>query len=347
MSQWQLERAEPMFKCIAVCGFLPFAGAVSAHWEALYDFRVSLRLSVDDARLWGPCHGSDGCTSGLGALWRFGWSHSDERIRNYDKRWSTYFDVDGDPIGLAAERAALALFRRGDLKPLEQAAVIQFSRKYLSSDAAYASNNGRCGDAIWHRRIGIAVGEPPLGVQVIAADGRPLKQETEQVSRWACQNSSVSVDVKRGAFTVDSPLTQGAFLRSGDVSLSGLSFGVKGCFATVWMTSLDSRPLNDSKHILVSHLTESLNSGATFADETRTVMTALGHVPHLMRRGSADCRLTVAAGDYRLYALASNGSRLSELPCRLKDGKLCFTLDVCAVPGTATCCYEIVRVEDS
>ena len=282
-----------------------------------------------------------------GALWRFGWSHSDERIRNYDKRWSTYFDVDGDPIGLAAERAALALFRRGDLKPLEQAAVIQFSRKYLSSDAAYASDNGRCGDAIWHRRIGIAVGEPPLGAKIIAVDGKPLKQGAELVSGWACQNPSVRVDVKRGVFAVDSPLTQGAFLRSGDASLSGLSFGVKGCFATVWTTSLDGRPLNDSKHILVSHLTESLNSDAAFTDETRTVMTAFGHVPHLMRRGSADCRLTVAAGEYRLYALASNGSRLSELPCCLRDGELCFTLDVCAVPGTATCCYEIVRAEET
>ena len=267
-----------------------------------------------------------------GALWRFAWSHSAERIRSYDEQWSKFFDVNGDPIGLASERAALALFRRGDLKPLEKATAVRFSREYLDTDAAYATSNGQCGDLAWYRRIGIVLGDSP-------SDALTTVTEDER------RASAVKIDARRGVFAVDTPQTQGAFVRSGDVSLSSLSFGVKDCFATVWATSLDGRPLNDSKRILVSHLTDVLNSETAFSDKTRTVMTSFGHVPHLMRRGRADCSLSATTGAYHLYALAPNGERVAELQASLENGRLIFTLDVGSVPGTATCCYELVRTD--
>ena len=278
-------------------------------------------------------------------LWRFAWSHSAERIRNHDGQGSAFFDMAGDPIGLASERAALALFRRGDLKPLEKATAVRFSREYLDTDAAYASRNGQCGDLAWYRRIGIVLGDSPFDARTMAEDGQTRIRVADLVTEEERRASAVKADIGKGVFTVDTPLTQGAFVRSGDVSLSSLSFGVRDCFATVWATSLDGRPLNDSNRILVSHLTDVLNSETAFSDKTRTVMTSFGHVPHLMRRGRVDCSLAVTAGTYHLYALAPNGERAAELPTSLENGRLIFSLDVGSVPGTATCCYEIVRTD--
>jgi hypothetical protein len=52
-------------------------------------------------------------------LWRFAWSHSRDGIVKPGRQMG-YFDVAGDPLALAAERAGLCLFLRRDLEPLEE-----------------------------------------------------------------------------------------------------------------------------------------------------------------------------------------------------------------------------------
>ena len=52
-------------------------------------------------------------------LWRFAWSHSRGGIVKPGGQMG-YFDVAGDPLALAAERAGLCLFLRRDLEPLEE-----------------------------------------------------------------------------------------------------------------------------------------------------------------------------------------------------------------------------------
>ena len=48
-------------------------------------------------------------------LWRFAWSHSAEGVRNPCGQAVGYFDMSGDPLSLAGERASMCLFLRGDL----------------------------------------------------------------------------------------------------------------------------------------------------------------------------------------------------------------------------------------
>ena len=85
------------------------------------------------------------------------------------------------------------------------------------------------------------------------------------------------------------------------------------------------------------------NTGVTFADDSRTVLLDWGALPHLMRRGKAGILLSVAAGDWKVYALDCAGNRRGEVPCRWQDGRLGFIADVSRDPSDATMSYELVR----
>lgn len=50
-------------------------------------------------------------------LWRFTWSHSKEGVDEPGPFRMDYFDLAGDPLALASERATMCLFLRGDLRP--------------------------------------------------------------------------------------------------------------------------------------------------------------------------------------------------------------------------------------
>ncbi|MHB1308602.1 MAG: hypothetical protein ACYC23_16095, partial [Limisphaerales bacterium] len=67
--------------------------------------------------------GALGALQGWGGIWRFAYSHNREAMFNPSRMG--YFDLAGDPLSQAAERASLCLFLRGDLQPApHQVAVV-------------------------------------------------------------------------------------------------------------------------------------------------------------------------------------------------------------------------------
>lgn len=60
---------------------------------------------------------------GWDGLWRFAWSHGEEGIVRPEKCRLGYFDMAGDPLSLASERATMCLFLRGDLAAGDEKAM--------------------------------------------------------------------------------------------------------------------------------------------------------------------------------------------------------------------------------
>ena len=112
---------------------------------------------------------------------------------------------------------------------------------------------------------------------------------------------------------------------------------------TVWATSLDGEPLVKSRRILVAHLTDLVNSGDTYEDESRQILLRWGKPPHLVRSGVARLALAFGSGNFKVYALGTSGDRVREIPCILAKGRLRFKADVAADPQNATFLYEVVR----
>ncbi len=210
---------------------------------------------------------------GLDGLCRFAWSHGIKGV--YGPKAMTYFDMSGDPLSLAGERASLCLFLRGDLK-----------------------------------------------------DGDP---------------DALKIDAETGSLRIVTDRTCGGFAEVGTVKAGRLEARIGGAPATVWASAVDAEPLATSRRILVCHQTDVQNSGAAFADDSRTVLLRWGSLPHLMRKGRAEILLAVAPGDWTVYALDCAGNRRGVVPSRWQDGRLGFFADVARDPSDATMNYELVR----
>ena len=73
--------------------------------------------------LGGIATGAWAAREGWDGLWRFAWSHSVEGVRNPCGQPVRYFDMSGDPLLLASERAIICLFLRGDLNAGDMSAL--------------------------------------------------------------------------------------------------------------------------------------------------------------------------------------------------------------------------------
>jgi len=155
--------------------------------------------------------------------------------------------------------------------------------------------------------------------------------------------AAAQADRETGAFSVRTPRTAGGFTEDGRLMAGAVAALCDKGPTAVWATSLDARPLPESRRILVAHLTDLVNGGDTYEDESRTLLLRWGNPPHLVRAGVARLALALGSGDFRVYALDTSGERVREVPCRMHKGRLRFNADVAADPECATFLYEIVR----
>ena len=146
-----------------------------------------------------------------------------------------------------------------------------------------------------------------------------------------------------GTVTVDTALTAGGFREFGHLDTSTLvaDFGNQsGC---IWATSLTESSIKDSRRILVTHLTDGVDSGTVFRDGRRTIIEKWGQTPHLLRSGRIDVALRTSLENLSVYALDSRGARRGRIPSSYSDGWLKFTADISMFQDDATFLYEIAH----
>ena len=191
----------------------------------------------------------------------------------------------------------------------------------------------------------------------------------EQKARGA-----IRIDQNAGTFLIDTPCTSGGFAESGAHDAGALRFEIAGrdgpalqdnsatnhsslvtrhsslrggnpVAATVWVSSLDGRPIATSSRILVTHLTDVQNSGVRYRDPELTILEDWGGLPHLARNGVAEISLAVTDGDWTAWRLDTAGRRLAQIPV-VRDpatGRLAFTARTDYDSDAATLFYEISR----
>ena len=191
-------------------------------------------------------------TGALGALqdwsgiWRFAWTHGRAGVEKPETKTLGYFDLSGDPLSLAAERAALCLFLRGDLSVLPAAYPVA-----LSEAALRDPRNGapKCEAPVWlwagwHARLGTKVmpmqkngelkmenGELRIENGKTAAFTNPVEQvrkDLAELGAAVCGNGAVSIDSVTGTFLLDTPRTAGGFAESGTNTAGVLRFVIAG-----------------------------------------------------------------------------------------------------------------------
>ena len=266
-------------------------------------------------------------------LWRFAWSHSRDGIVKPGRQMG-YFDVAGDPLALAAERAGLCLFLRRDLEPFAEERPVVFDEAALRNPEKGAVDFPGPDQPLalgWEARV---------GTRVVRAGTMPGAQDTHSSAVSPGSSGNVSIDSSAGSMLLDTPRTVGGFAESGTHKAGPLTFvllasgksaalpPVSGASplsgpaalsqlspegalsreaalnpegalnqpvaATVWVSSLDGEPIPDSSHLLVTHLTDIQNKGIEYADAELTTLLRWGGLPHIMRNGSARIELSLA-----------------------------------------------------
>ena len=283
-------------------------------------------------------------------IWRFAWSHGTQGAAASDEKTIHYFDLSGDPLSLATERAAICLFLRGDLKPLEETYLLHLPKERLRTPEVPAPiATVRWPWVAWYAKTGSALHDDPIqGVRVAGTSPDvfsktedEVRQELSYITKRALP---VAIDSEKGTFAVTTPCTCGVFAEEGKVSAGVLNVVLKGARATVWASSLDGAALSESKRILVTHLTDVLDSGTRFGDSRHRTLLSWGQLPHLMRNGTAHISLAVGKNNYRVYALSADGSRRGVVPSSTdQTGRLRFVAKVDSDPDSATWLYEIVK----
>ncbi len=307
------------------------------NWAAPGEYRMAYGLVM----------GALAARQGWSGLWRFAWSHDRDGVEAPGSVRMRYFDLHADPALCASERATLSLFLRGDLAPLsaESDAAIVFDESSLRAgkDAALRLAPPPAAPSCWKNRVGVRLARQdaavPSDTGKESTAPATARQETAKSNRaWS--------DPIRGSFAVDTPRTAGGFALDGTISTSALTFTLDGVPAAVWASSVDGLPLRDSACILVSHVTDSKNTGARFDDAACRVWLEYGTTPALVRRGEAKIEMSLApGGEAAVWRLSSTGRRVALVPSEFDSatGLLSFAARTDFDPDSATLAYEVAR----
>lgn len=272
-------------------------------------------------------------------LWRFAYSHGLGNMQD-GKGAPGYFDVASDPLGQASDRASVCLFLRGDMAPLADALMQTVTPDTFVSTGAARGVVPKWHDAAWNVRVGTAVAPVPAGTPTCNL-AQTFAQTNAPVALKA--NPSLTFDRKRGSFAIDTPRTAGGFTPSGALTAGPVSLDVGDVAATVWASSLDGRPIVQSRRLLVSHLTDVQADGNVYADAEKTILLKWGRATPVVRKGTARVALAVAHPEkLSVWALETSGRRVAKLPVEVKGGRLCFTAAVQGAEG-ARMLYEVAE----
>jgi hypothetical protein len=138
-------------------------------------------------------------------------------------------------------------------------------------------------------------------------------------------------------------MTAGGYAPEGEtVETDAVTVTMDKTYATVWVSSVDGRPISESKHMILCHLTDLQNSGARFGEKARKTLFSWGSLPHLVRAGAATVRIrTTSAADARVYALSTSGTRLYSVKSEATAGELVIRPSVVGPDAKARLVYEI------
>ncbi len=273
--------------------------------------------------------GAQAALQGWQGVWRFTYAHSREAV--LQPHPAEYFDLARDPLSQAADRAALCLFLRGDMRPASHDVIYA-----IDSASPPPANAQEVVGALARSRmpfltrvatqIGIAPADAANSANVLtvalnssdankgasagadllsrisdgalAAEMRKrgwLKRDnpTNAGQRvYQSETGEITLDAQAGVLAVNTPRTVGGYAPAGGkIITSAATIEVEGCAAAVWISSLDGQPIARSSRLLVTHLTELANTGTTFSSHKRDVLLSWGRLPHLVRGGRAKITL--------------------------------------------------------
>ncbi|MBN1403483.1 MAG: cellulase family glycosylhydrolase [Opitutales bacterium] len=303
-------------------------------------------------------------------LYRFAHSHNIDNITSESS--ANGFDLATDPVSQMAERLGALLYMNGYISPA----------KGFVSYAVDASNGydvtsswGAEGFAEPIEMLGLitgvgsvwaegkdAVDGPLTGSTRFAADADyaapdkgllPAMQERGVIPEgsfdlekgiYVSDTGELTLNASEGLFKIVVPEAESfTASRAGHYEGELVSVDLSGAGATTLaLVSLDGKPVAESRHMLLFHLPEQVNTGASFANSDMRLLTDWGKLPHLVRVSKAEIRVSKSQSGLSAYVLGLDGKRKGVVAVKsLAEGGFSLLLDN-SVGSEAPMVYEIV-----
>lgn len=277
-------------------------------------------------------------------------NYSFHREDLFDEYPAKYFDKVNEPIGLFGERMVKLLFLRGDLAPAKKKINLEFDPQLLakeglavdeaanllaylgavglgktdpSKDASYGVQSGKTGS------LGkLNGGNEGLANWLLGARHQilPTGNQTDlEKGRVESAGSEILLDVKEPRLVIDTPRTRG-FIGSnrGVYETKGVKAEVNAGIFSLSLSSLDAEPLESSSRILIGFPTDVRNRNMSLEDDGKKLI-SWGEAPLLFRTGEAKVELKENR-NLKLFAIATSGRRIAEIPVEHAGGILKFKL---------------------
>ncbi|MCX7012608.1 MAG: hypothetical protein NTW86_08605 [Candidatus Sumerlaeota bacterium] len=300
--------------------------------------------------------------------WAGLWSYTYGYNRDYvlEDKPGNYGDlIARDPLHQAFEYAIQALFVRGDVSPAAHALAFGGEAKEYWERAG----EKLCDDVGskwlgWCLRLGTFVGTPrpdPTRLDLPLAESLDPKLRDTIVDRlkkegflpkdnatdpaagiFESDTGQIKIESRDGIMTVATPRTVGlAGPAETSRALGPLTVSLNGAWATLWVSSLDDKPIAESDRLLLVHLTDLKNTGERFRGQDMKVHEEWGAGPRLAHAGSAAVNLKHSdAKGLRVWRLDLTGKRVTPVSVSVRDGALEFEVSNDTEHG-ATLYYEI------
>jgi len=306
--------------------------------------------------------GSFGSLQNWGGVWRFDYASSEQSAISGGP--IGYFDTACDPANQAADRAAILLYRREDMKPAYHKITLLRSEKELIQRPVPLKDPGLGGlDLVTGVGTTVyATQNPPKPArneimvtdqtlpqieQMMRAKGFLKPDNKTNLSRQILEsdNGEALLEANMGLLEINTPRTAGGVARPGEtIRTRMLDAKVEGARAVLWASSLDNKPLDQSSRILLVHVTDVENTDMLFRGQDKRVLEAWGHLPYLVKAGSATVTLRcLHPKGFKAWRLDASGERVAPLPVHIQGDHLMVELSTVGPNDQATLYYEIAR----
>lgn len=162
------------------------------------------------------------------------------------------------------------------------------------------------------------------------------------VGEIVSDTGEITIDAKRKTLKVITGKTE-SFVLPGNVELEGDAVKVMSDnFCTVTIASVDKENIQNSKRLMVLHLSDVQMTNTEYSDKTHCRITSLGKLPHLVRASEAVIKIKHDAFDsIQIWSVESSGKRIEKIPVKVADNIIIFKAKTVGYSVT-TMSYEII-----
>jgi hypothetical protein len=271
------------------------------------------------------------------------WTFEPKRSADWKPYVGDPFDISLDPVKMAELASGALTFLRADVARARETITRSYTRDQ-ALDSGRLPANARpyftpgfpAYLPLQHEQRISSLTSPHTQVFSTAPAPNPIVSDTGQIKWYTSPLGLPSLQLETGMVTVDSPRTQAliGFVRANKGAVSNLAADVQNSFCTIVLTSMDSKPIAESSHMLLITGSRVENTGMVW-DSEHTELLDWGRSPSLIEPvvGTITLRNLQGADGVQVRALDGSGQPFGP-PIRgvQQDGDWKFSIGTVVTP---------------